>query len=205
MTKLLQSGWIVALIGCLSYLMTTAMLWRLPPRPRPAATTVVAKKPVGAGPSWTFHNPELEGMVQELKQERESLRAERTKLEEWAARLQAERLEINAITQTVYSVQREIDQNIRKSLVLLKDQEKDNLKRAAKLYLGMAPESAVKIMREMEDDQLVKLLGTMKESETAPLLELMAQDPAQTKRVAGLFDRLRFLVNAPATNKSKTP
>jgi flagellar motility protein MotE (MotC chaperone) len=205
MSRLLQSGWIVALVGCLSYLLTTAMLWRLPARPRAAAAPAVVKKPVGPGPSWTFHNPELEGMVQELREERESLRAERAKLEEWAARLQAERQEINAITQAVQSVQREIDQTIKKTVVLLKEQEKDNLKRTAKLYLGMAPESAAKLMREMEDDQLVKLLGTMKESETAPLLELMAQDASQVKRVAAVMDRLRFLVNSTPTNKAKLP
>jgi flagellar motility protein MotE (MotC chaperone) len=187
MIKLLQSPWAAALIGGLSYVLTTIALWRPPPLPEKALTNPATAAQMG-GPSWSFRNPEVDDLIRELRGEKGALKAQQASLEEWAARLQAERAELNVLTQQVQQMQTELDQTI----IRLKAEEQENLKRLAKIYAGMSPEGAANILQELADEPLAKILVTMKESEAAPVLELLAKEPGQAKRVALLTERLRF-------------
>lgn len=201
MNKLFRANWFIALLGSLAYLLTTVLCFKVPAVPAPQ-TQEVEDQPSGPGPSWTFHNPEVDSMVQELRAQRAEIKAERTRLEDWSARLQAERLELNVITQQVYQMQRDFDQ----TLVRVKDDEKENLKRLAKVYAGMSPEGAVKILQELQDEPLVKILATMKDAETAPILEALGKEAGQAKRAALISERLRLLVaNNAGKSKKQTP
>lgn len=187
MPRLLQSSWIVALIGAAVYGGVTFLLVsrvRFAPQVR-AATTV---NHGGPRPSWDFVNPELGQLVAELNQQKEALASREKQLDELEARLAAERSEITVVTQAVYQMQREFDRN----LVRVRDEEQANLKRLAKTYAMMTPEGAAKILKEMDDDQVVRLMIFMKEKESAQLLESLTQlGDAEVKRVALISERLR--------------
>ncbi len=201
MNKLLHSNWVIALVGGVSYLLTTAALWKSPLVGTVAPETT-RQRAAPAGPSWTFQNPEIDTLLQELKGERDQIGTERRKLEEWSARLQAERLELNSVTQLVHQMQMDLD----KTVIRVKDEEKDNLKKLGKLYASMAPEGAAKIIHELEDEPAVKILYLMKESEAGLILEELAKDPVQAKRAAQISERLRLTLgkSVPAGNpKSK--
>lgn len=197
MNKLLHSTWLVALLGCASYLGTTLVVWRLPREVVAGRSRPAGLGPAAGGPSWRFHNPEVDSLIQELKGQRQEMQAQKTRLEEWAARLQAERVELNVVTQQVYQMQSELDQ----TLIRIKSEEQENLKRLAKTYAAMTTEGAVSILQELADEPLAKILTQMKESEAAPILEALAKEPGQAKRAALISERLRLTLwrNTAAT------
>lgn len=190
--RMLQSPWVAAALGALAYTLTTVLLLRpermLANRPAPVpAEEPSHQEPV---PSWAFRNPEIDQLVSELKAEREAVRAREKELQDLAERLNVERQEIGTITQRVAVLQAEMD----RTMVRIKDDESANLKRLAKVYATMGPESAAKIMIEFQDEAAVKIFAFMKESETAPILENIAKSgPDAARRVALLSDRLRLL------------
>lgn len=198
---MLQSTWVVAAVGCILYLGTTALVWRMPKQiSAPQSRAGVAAKHA-AVESWKFVNPEVDTLVLELRAQEDQLKAERAKLEEWAATLRNERQELNSITQQVYQMRLELDQNV----VRIREEERDNLKKLAKTYSIMSPDGAAKILLQEGDEHIVKVLIAMKESESAPILEAMAAEPTQTRRVALLTERIRLSVGrsaAPAKAKS---
>jgi flagellar motility protein MotE (MotC chaperone) len=199
MIRTLQSPWIAAVIGMVLYLATTALLLR------PDRIMSGGARPVGRtgtstveplGPSWTFKNPELDQLVSQLVAEREAVRAKEKDLSDLANRLALERQEIGTITQRVAVLQREMD----RTFVRIQDEETANLKRLAKVYATMAPESAAKIFLEFQDEASVKIFAFMKESEVAPVLENMAKTgTTAARRVALISDRLRLLSGTRAS------
>lgn len=193
--KLLQSPWVAALLGLLLYAGTTAMLWK-PPAPVPVEPAGEAQRE--PGPSWIFHNAEIEQLVAELKKEKESLAQREKQLADLAARLQSERVEINQVTQHVHQLQVEFDRNV----VRAREEETANLKKLAKMYAAMTPEGSAAIFKQLDDTSLVKIMMFMKDTENAPILEQMAkQGDAQAKRAAALSERLRLALPNPATAK----
>lgn len=210
MMRTLQSPWVAAVAGILAYLLTTA--WLLRPgkmagwvRPPVAARAGVKIEPLV--PSWAFKNPEMDQLLAQLLAEREAVRAKEKELGDLATRLNLERQEIGTITQRVASLQAEMD----RTFVRIKEDEMANLKRLAKVYATMAPESAAKIFLEFQDEAAVKIFAFMKESETAPILENMAKEgpgvpPGAARRVAVISDRLRLLnANRAAAAPDRTP
>lgn len=200
--KAFQSNWIVlGLLGMLTYLGTTFALVRgLDIKPHAEEDPDLAHMVNTTGPSWEFNNPELDQLVADLKREREHLTERDKQLDELAARLQAERAEINRATNAVAQLQRDFDQNVTR----LKDEEQANLKKLAKLYTTMSTDGAVLVMKELPDDTLVKLFAIMKEAEIAPLIELLSKPTASdAKRVAVLTDRYRLLQSR--TNSTNRP
>ncbi len=193
--KMLQSPWVASLLGLILYAATTVLLWR-PPAPAPAGPPAsVAPR---EGPSWTFHNADLEQLVSELKREKESLADREKQLADLAARLQTERLEISQVTQHVQQLQAEFDRNI----VRTREEELVNLKKLAKMYAAMTPEGAGAIFKQLDDPSLVKIMMFMKEAETGPILEHMAkQSEPQAKRAAALSERLRLALPYTPTTK----
>jgi flagellar motility protein MotE (MotC chaperone) len=193
MIRLLQSNWTASLLGLAVYLLTTLVLFR--PIAHPPANLVkeipARKTP---GPSWTFHNPEADLLISELKQEKEALAAKEKELKDLALRLQTERAELGQITQAVHQLQADFDQNITR----VREGETVNLKKLAKTYAAMTPDGAAAILRALDDDSAVKILMFMKESETAPILEALAKPgELQAKRVAAISERLRLSINTP--------
>jgi flagellar motility protein MotE (MotC chaperone) len=201
MIKILQSHWAAALVGMLLYLATTGLAWK-PQRavattPPPATATAPA-----SGPSWEFHNPEVDQLIAEMKQEKESLAKRDAQLKEFAERLQTERLEINLVLQAVQQLQTEFDNRV----VRVTAEESANVKKLARTYAAMTPEGATPILKQMDETTLVKILATMKESETAPILEAMAhQGVADAKRVAAISERLRLSLSTLKDAKRAAP
>jgi flagellar motility protein MotE (MotC chaperone) len=199
MVKLLQSNWLVALIGSVLYLGTMFMTWHAPHFARPAPPAAAASAPVAA-PSWEFYNPEVEQLVADLKQQQAALATREQQLRALEVRLQAERAEINAVTQTVARLQREFDQNV----VHAREEESANLRRLAKLYGAMEPVNAVAILREMTDDEIVKILAYMKDNQVTAILETFTATGGAAKRVAQISERMRVLLTRNTPDKPKS-
>lgn len=178
--------------GVVLYLGTTWYFWRTPevaPPEAPVETATYA--PPVAVPSWDYFNPEIDQLVDELKKERASLADRQKQLEELAARVQAEKAELSALTQTVQQLQFEFD----KTLVRVNEEEKANLKKLSKVYASMTPEGAVSVLKQLDDPAIVKILAFLKEEEVAPILENFARSgETEAKRVALLAERLRLAI-----------
>lgn len=195
MIKLFQSMWFANGLGLILYLATSVLAWR------PAIgthETGKVKEAESAAPSGAFHNPEVIHLIDELRRERAALAEREKNLAELSARLEAERQELNQLTQNVQSLRMEFDLNV----VRVHELEVSNLKKLGKIYAGMAPENAVPILRQMDETALVKIFGSMKESESGPILEVMGRGgEAESKLAATVSERLRLLLPAVANSK----
>jgi flagellar motility protein MotE (MotC chaperone) len=204
MMRLLQNKWAALGAGAIIYGLTTWLLLH-PHRQLVRAAEALRARQVAAGavavgPSWTFHNPEMEQIMAELKSERDALQVRASQLDDLEARLNAERQEICVVTQTVYRLRAELDSTVTR----VSQQEAVNLKKLAKVYATMSPEGAARILKEMDDDQIVRILALMKESESAPVIESIAQgNTVEAKRAAMISNRLRLTLLE--TKKPQTP
>jgi flagellar motility protein MotE (MotC chaperone) len=196
MLKLLQSNWMSALVGALTYIGVTVAVWRSPKIELPPRGLVVAKAPALV-PSWEFQNAEVDELIADLQHQKQVLGDRERQLNGLDARLKAEREEIVVVSQNVTRMQTEFDQNV----VRVREEETANLKRLAKIYATMSPEGAVNILREMKDDDIVKIFAYMKDAETAPILELLAHNsPTDAKRAAQISERLKVVMYRKTTN-----
>lgn len=198
MKRFLQSSLAAVLVGSLLYLgVTAALLLRAPVLRATAVQEPTA--PTHYGPAWDFVNPELDRLIAELREQKAALQKREEQLNELAARLEAERAELNIITQAVYRVREEFD----RKLVQVREEEVANLKRLAKMYASMSPEGAANILKQMEDEQALKFMVFMRDAEAGPILEALARlGDAEAKRAAGLSDRLRTTTYRSAASKS---
>ncbi|MBI1842470.1 MAG: hypothetical protein HYR88_16655 [Verrucomicrobia bacterium] len=204
--KFLQSGWMICLIGCVTYLgCTLAFLNPAKIQPVQAAeaegeqTQGHSNEPVLTGPSWDFNNPEVDQIISELRAEKASLQEREKSLRDLETRIKADQKELMTATQTVQRLQAEFDRNVTR----VREEETANLKRLAKLYATMTPEGAANVMRLLGDEQLMKILVHMKEVDTAPILELISKKgPDDAKRVADLSERLRLVLYRPSPGGS---
>ena len=205
MKKLLQSAWLIPILGTLLYLGTTYLLLapsslRIPPRASAATETSLADNPLAAT-QWDFSAPDVDQLVRELKEEKEKLAKRETELNEYAARIAAERSELNSVTQEVYRLQANFNQVV----TYVTSQEADILKRQAKVFATMAPEDAARVLDEMPDDRIVRLLMFMSEEQMAKILAVLAKPgPENAKRAAMLSERLRLSVQAPPLDKNQS-
>ncbi|HVM59879.1 MAG TPA: hypothetical protein VMV72_03350 [Verrucomicrobiae bacterium] len=196
MIKFLQSNWMAALIGALTYLGVTVALWHTPKIVLPAVAASAAKAAAQL-PSWEFQNTEVDELVTDLQNQKQAMGERERRLTELDSRLKAERQEIIVITENVERMQKQFDHDV----VRVHDEEIANLKRLAKIYATMSPDGAVSILKEMKDDDIVKIFTYMKDAETAPLLELLAHgSPADAKRAAQISERLKVVMFRPTTN-----
>ena len=212
MLKVIQSNWLSALIGGVLFLATMAFFWKpssgtrphvaqhAPPATNDAPPELALS--ITNPPSWDYANPEVESLVAELKSGRATQEKRQRELDDLAARLMAERNEINQITQKVHQLQKEFDQK----LIRVREEEVVNLKKLAKTYITMPPESTANIFKQLDDTSVVKILAFMKESETAPILEAMAK-PAESdaKRVAAISEQLRVAIPDSRLTRKNTP
>ena len=195
MTKFLTNPWLTVPVGAVVYLASTLFFWKTPAPPPPPHKG--AEPPVLLGASWEFTNPEADQLIAELKDQKQALEERQRQLDEWSVRLQAERTELNQVTQAVWQLQSDFD----KSVVRVNDEETANLKRLAKVYAAMTPATAATVLGQMDDAVVVKIMLFMKESETAAILETLAKQGApDAKRAAAISEHLRLSIthNGPA-------
>lgn len=199
--RFLQSSWMAMLIGMLSYAGTTWFALR----PNQLVAEIKAAREAagskGAGPlqpSWGFKNPEVDQVLEELREQRKALDVRAQQLDELEARLKSEQQEIATVTQRVATVQAMLD----KTVLRVREEETANLKKLAKMYSAMTPAAAALIMNELEDDQAVAILGLMKETECALILEIIGKtDKEGARRAATISNRLRLLLLKDPTAK----
>jgi flagellar motility protein MotE (MotC chaperone) len=178
-----------ALVSVVLYLGTTVAFWKSPVRMPSAAGAESAARGKQAGPAWDFTNPEADQLVAELKAEKKALGKKEQELNDLALRLQAERSELNLVTQSVRQLQSEFDQNV----LRISEEETGNLKKLAKVYADMEPGNAAKVLEQMDDPAIIKIMVFMKDTDTAAIWEALAKKgDAQAKRAALLSDRLRL-------------
>ena len=184
--KFLQAPITAMLLGGLGFLLTVFALIQKPLAESARPRELSEEEQVTG--FWERHDPEVDQLLQEIKNEKELLAKRAAELKELEGRLAAERAELNQVTQRVAQIQQEFDQTI----VRIKEEETPNLKKLAKMYMTMSPEGASAIFRELDDEVIVKLLVLMKEDQSAPLLEAMAQKgEEQAKRAASLAEAMR--------------
>ena len=105
MMKQLQNPWLASFLGLLIYLGTTASVLLPHSADENEESSSNPKGNSQPGPSWTFQNPEVDQLIKELRDEKKALGDRQTQLNELAARLEAERQEMNQATQTVHQLQ----------------------------------------------------------------------------------------------------
>ena len=193
MIKLLAHPWLSAPAGVFIYLLSTVLFWQTPkPPPRAALKNAYHF----SGPSWNFSNPEADQLIAELKIERKSVEQRGQQLDELAARLQNERVELAQVTQTVHQLQVDFD----KSVLSVKDEEVGNLKKLAKVYAGMTPETAAAVLSEMDNESIVRILLYLKETETAAILEALAKKgEPEARRTAEISEQVRLSTHSSTT------
>lgn len=200
--KFLKSTLFASILGLLLYATVTILLWKAPAASVMGALTDLATPVKARAPSWEFQSPEADMLLAELKDQKEALGQREKELNALAERLQAERLELNVVTQVVHQMQSQLDA----TLVRISAEEATNLKKLARTYAIMAPDGAAPIMKELEDGTLLKILAIMKDTESAPVLEAIGKtSPEEAKRVAKLTERLRFFLSQPKDAKKAAP
>ncbi len=202
MTRWLTSSWMVAILGCLIYLGTTALLIRPAQFVGVRAMLTEAKLTPDNDPSWKFKNPEFAQWVAELKMEKSDLDERTQQLQELQTRLDAERQEFSTATQTVYQLQADFDRNV----LRLKSQEMINLKQQSKVIAAMSPEGAARMIAQMSDDDVVRLLAVMKPDEASLLLDsLSKRSDDGAKYAAQITERLRMVLPPDASETKSSP
>ena len=155
------------MIGSLAYLGTTLVCFSTAKLGAIHPVAALEGEPATLTESWGFKNPELDQMVAELKQEKEAVSLRTQQLKDLEARLASERQEINAVTDMVSRLQREMDL----SILRIKQEEIPNLKKLAKIHASMSAEGSANILKEETDEEILKVLFYLKPSETGPILE----------------------------------
>jgi flagellar motility protein MotE (MotC chaperone) len=185
MIKFLTSKWMAPPIGVLAYVLATVLCWKTPTLPPAVKNASTAKQ---AKPSWEFTNPEAEQLIEELKQEKRALELRQKQLDDTAKGLEAERSEMTKVSQSVRKLQKDFDQIV----LRVQDEEVANLKRLAKMYAAMTPETAASIFAQMDDPAIVKIVLFMKDAEASAVLESFSKKgEPEAKRVAAITERLK--------------
>jgi len=193
MSKLLAHSWISAPLGAVLYLAATVLFWQKPTLP-PRQQLDTAVKAVG--PSWNFSNPEADQLISELKIEKKSVEQRELQLDDLATRLQAERTELGQVIASV----RQLQSNFDNAVLRVGEEETANLKRLAKVYAAMEPQTAASVLTELDNRAIVKILLYLKDNETAAILEALAKKGTpEARRTAEISEQLRLSSHNTAT------
>ena len=99
-----------------------------------------------------------------------------------------------------------IQNAIKSILVELQLSEKKNIKRLANVYSLMAPEDAVPIIEELDDETIVQILSLMKERQAARLMGAFAQaNENNAVRAAKISKMMQRLVAVEKNVQTVTP
>ncbi len=193
MTKWLAHSWISAPVGALIYLIATVLFWKTPPLPSRQKIAEVIR-PVG--PSWDFINPEIDQLIAELKAEKKTVKERQKQLDDLETRLQTERGELGQVIQSVRQLQSDFD----KAVLRVQDEETGNLKKLAKVYAAMAPETAANVLEQLDNQAIVKIMLYLKDAETGAILEAMAKkNDAEARRAAQISEQIRLSAHTTTT------
>lgn len=196
--KLMKSPAVAAFVGGILYLVVTGLMVVTHAAHRGKNGANAAVPTTAEEPLWHAGNEEIDQIVSELKKEKEDIARREKALKEMEDRMQAERAEVNEVTQRVQRLQSEFDKNV----IQVKTEEAANLKKLAKMYSSMAPEAASTIFKELEDTVSAKILALMKEEEAAGILELLARKgETEAKRAAEISEHLRKFVQQKVARK----
>lgn len=197
--NILNKPWFLAILALFmmlgTQLVAVKLYWdELFSAKRLKATVVVRDEPEAF--SWGFAAEEISELRQELTSRLAELKAREEALNAYAARLESDRAEIDAIKQSVELIRKELMVGI----IQLETGEQKNLKSLAKTYATLTPEAAVNIFRQLDDPTVVKILYFMKSDTVGAILEEMATTEEnaaeQVKRAAKLSDMLRLFTDA---------
>lgn len=199
MKAFISNPWIAIGLGLLAFVSTAAAVL-VTHRPPPAEPSSTVKTPgQSSEPSWQFHNPEMDQLIQELRSERESYALRRAQLDELATRLKAEKQEIDQTLDQIKQMQRQFDD----TLLRITTEESAQLKKSARTYAAMEPDSVARVFKEMDDKAVVRVMAFMKDTERAPIFESLARlGEADSRRVGEISERLRLVTqDSPAKPK----
>jgi flagellar motility protein MotE (MotC chaperone) len=193
MIKLLSHSWISAPIGAVIYLLATVLFWQKPDlAPRLRISDLVNS----IGPSWDFNNPEADLLMSELKIEKKSLDQRKQQLDDLERRLHTERAEVGQVIQSVRQLQGDFD----KAVLRVKEEETGNLKKLAKVYAAMTPETAASVLEQLDNEAIVKIMLFLKDGDTAAILEAMAKKgDVEARRTAQISEQIRLSAHSPTT------
>ena len=142
---------------------------------------------------WTFKPNAVDGMVLELKKEKEKLDARETDLGKLAARVEAEKQELEKVRADIEAMRDQMSQAIPR----IEESEAKNVKGLAKTYSSVKPTAAVAIFKELDDNTIVKILSFMKAETAGAILAEMSREQdkeeSMAKRAARISDKLRLL------------
>jgi flagellar motility protein MotE (MotC chaperone) len=195
MTKWLAHSWMTAPIGAAFYLFATVLFWQRPVLP-PGQKLAALVRPVG--PSWDFINPEADQLIAELKLEKKSVQKRQQQLDDLATRLNTQRAELGQVIQSVRQLQSDFD----KAVLRVQDEETGNLKKLAKVYAAMSPDTAANVLEQLDNQAVVKIMLYLKDAETAAILEAMAKkSDAEARRTAQISEQIRLSAHTTTTTK----
>lgn len=187
-----RSSFIIAPLAALLNIGVTAGLLYLR-RGEFHATAGLPEEQTLAVSLWSFKSASVDGLVRELKKQKEELDARQVDLGKVEARIQSERQELEKVRSDIEAMRDAISQRIPR----IEESEAKNIKDLAKTYSNIKPSAAVAIFKEMSDDTVVKILSFMKaETAGAILAEMSTQqdkDESMAKRAARISDKLRLL------------
>jgi flagellar motility protein MotE (MotC chaperone) len=196
----LQSPWVAAVAGLvLSTAVGVIHLWRSG-EVLLAHAAVPAEQPAELETSrgWDFWTIEIENLSNELRGERERQRKLADELEQRAARVAAEELQLAKVREELEAIRSDLSAKIVEMTV----EETRNLKALAQTYSNLTPRAAVAIFRELDDVMAVKILSLMKPDVVGPIFEEMSRTPGDdgtlATRAAALSNRLRLIKAAKA-------
>jgi flagellar motility protein MotE (MotC chaperone) len=153
----------------------------------------VAKKTAVPATLWSFKPDEIDGMIRELKKEREKLEARETNLGKLSAQIDSEKQELEKVRADIKTMREEMSRNIPE----IEEAEVKNVKALAQTYSNVKPPAAVAIFKEMDDNAVVKILSFMKSDVSGAILGEMSKqvdkDESMAKRAARISDKLRLL------------
>jgi len=147
-----------------------------------------------------YTTKEINRLIRDLREQRGSYQARKKELEVAERRQTSFRQGLSAMKKQIVTARQELAQQaaalgqreaaLKAKLVLIKQSEEVNLKKAAAVYEGMSAQAASKALLEMEETTVAKIVSQMDERKAAKLLE--ALPPAAA---AKLTERLRNLVH----------
>jgi hypothetical protein len=196
--SLIRNPWFASILGAACFLGTmTATIFKQAPKAAPPEPE--AELPL-AGPSWTFHNAEMDLLITELRGRKDGLDQREASLRELEDRLRSERQEMNIVTQQIARLQQELDQKV----TTIKAEEMVNLKRLAKLYSSMSPDATVKAFKDMEESTVIKILGLLKDTDFLPIFEAINRTTGpDAKRLSQLAEKTRLVVRPAKTTPTQ--
>ena len=172
----------------------------------PATSTSTASSGTFGEPgSVSFNNPDIKILVDELKQQKAALLAERGKLTELARRLALEKAEIASITQKVLEAKSAMMAELTNQMNIRDTSEEARIRDLAKVYTNMSAASAVQILDGMSVDDVAQILFFMAHSNQAQILENFATNSVnrETGKATEISEKIRKLAERPKLSSNR--